>query len=355
MSTVKFPSSIFSFETLELSGWPRKELSAAVVAIAIAVIGECGARYLGHIGVQDGWNYWSNSVAAKYLTYDALAEHGELPRVVVAGDSTAAYGFSPSDFDRELGIERGSYNFGVLGNFPPAFEQSFTRLILNDPEKCPDVLVVMFARGAFVTTPGHLRTESAILESPVLRSARGEFVLPQHVQLMRLWKVRSRVRNWLLGRPLDRLNESESGYHRQDNHGEAESIEGGSPEERSIDPQRLAYLEECLKTATAAGTKVVVVIPPEHSIERSGWSDSDETTQLIANVCARCDVTVLDYSKEDFDAEMFDRVHLDQHGAARFSAMLAEQCKPLLDAAEADEAIRELARTRAKRSLARAR
>mgnify|MGYP007059407576 FL=1 len=215
----KFHLSIFSFDTLRISRWPRQELNAVACAILIVVLAETGARHLGNQGVLDGWNYWGNSVAEKYLSYEALAEQGSLPPVIVAGDSTVAYGVSPPDFDRQLGQNKSAFNFGILGNFPPAFDQSFTDLVLRNATHNPEKLVVMFARGAFVTTSGHRRTEAAITESPILRTARGEFVPANYIYLMRLWKSRSRVRDWLLGREVAKLENSQAGFRRQGNHG----------------------------------------------------------------------------------------------------------------------------------------
>ncbi|WP_339909325.1 hypothetical protein [Symmachiella dynata] len=329
--------SIFNFSTLKVLRVSRKAIASLCVALLVLVCSEVATRVILTSPIGDGWDYWSEDAAARWLTYDRLCTSINKPDIVIAGDSTAAYGFEPTAFARVLadgGVAANAYNLSALGNFPPAFDASVTDLVLSHPNKQPKVLIIMLARGGFVTTIGHEQTEHAIISSHVIRRARGDFVIGDCFALARIKSASNRLLRWTAGRHLSTLSASDSGFGRRaqrlkndNNWARSATIPTERYDAQSLDVLRLETLEKCFSKLQGGHTDVVMVVPPSHRVERLRWQNPSDVSTRFKKICDKWGVEIWDFSfAAEFDDGMYnDPIHLNENGAKMFSQILGER------------------------------
>jgi len=317
-------SSIFSFESLRVRPSDLSPLPL-LLAIVVLVVGELTAGWL-IAGIQDGWNYWSRDAAARFIGYQRRVERDEPPRVLVAGDSTAAYGFAPAAFNRAAGEKTTSWNLGILGNFPLAFDATFNDIVLSTPGSQASYLFISFARGAFMDTPRNEFNERAILSSPVVRSWRGEFLVADYLAMARIWRLRIQIAYKLTGNLDAATLDYDLGLHRHPGKDRAKLEPPSEQQVLIVSPERLAVIERCFRAAQELGVRVVLLLPPLHPYDAQRWSNPDAYFAAVSPICEEYDVPLWDYTDDHgLEDEMVDLVHLNAEGAKEFSKRLGNR------------------------------
>lgn len=125
----RFPSSIFSFDTVKAAG---ARPQAACIAVAIILVAELGLRVLGHhLGAPVVWG--DGEVSSKVAQAKRLRARGEALEVLILGPSHASVGLSPKTLAGCLGSEEASvYNGGLNGRDYPVAAFVFEHVYLDE-------------------------------------------------------------------------------------------------------------------------------------------------------------------------------------------------------------------------------
>jgi hypothetical protein len=164
-------------------------MRAFVLALLVVLAAEGAARMLI---TTDDWRYWGPTPAVKQEMLDQMITREGVPDVLFLGDSTAAYDFRPKSFDEASGLR--SFNMGVPGNVPLAFDASIRMGLLSELEQQPRFYVVSFVPTGFFHVAWVERVEQSILTSPISRSNRGLHVWGDYIAMARAqgnWRIGS--------------------------------------------------------------------------------------------------------------------------------------------------------------------
>jgi hypothetical protein len=268
------------------------------------------------------WAYWEAGAAVRF---ESLAARGSSYRLVLVGDSTAAWNLSPLDVQAGAGWPGPALNVGQAGNFPAAFRCS-TLPILAAASRWPGTVVASFAPGQFVTRQARSAgLQEGVLESPLCRSRSGEGLVHDYVHLARVRPAgRHLLRLWS-GDAL--LPEAENGGFRPlaDDDGLPPVVPPPSTASRprAVDAEALAVLQDLSALATARGARLVLLLPPT----LTDWAPYARVADEIQAMARPPQVRVVDWrDRRGLTARDFaDRVHLNRDGAQRFSRLLGAE------------------------------
>ena len=322
-SMKKYRSSIFSFDTLQ------GVQSNTFVAICIALLLFIGLEGVCRLFVSDlteGWDYWSQSAASKYITYHDLRGQGTPPVVLTVGDSSADYGFSPVTFDSLLGETSYSYNLATLGNFPLSFDKTINDLILAEGNETsmPAYLMILFTRGGFEYSAVPRQTEQSVLQSALVKKSRGEISVGYVSVISRIWRSRIAILDYIrYGKhPIS----SERGYYSRIDGSEENVEKPVAQRDLLLDPERIKVLERTLQLCNERNIQPILVHPPVHSYEKHRWTDATVYSEAVRSLSEQYGVPFWDYSEDaSYDNYMNDIVHLNPNGARLFSVELARR------------------------------
>lgn len=317
----KFPSSIFSFETLTTQGWlTTSRVVALVVALAVLVGAEATAR-LALEPTKEYWEYWDKSAADHFLWYRRIAI-SQAPVNVVIGDSTASRNFDPKALSEAFGQES-CFNLGWPANFPLALEKS-TIPLLSEPYLPPKRLILSLSPNAFTDHQLNRKFEAPILRSPLARRLEGETLVADYLYLARLNTAKKFSASWFTGKKLFR-EPSDGGALLLEGREERARENLEEREERSVVQHRFQVIERIVELANQRSMKLVVVIPPRQFETRQDI-ESDFLDRLYM-LQAQTDFQVVDCRRlallriEHFH----DPGHLNREGAGVLSRYVALQ------------------------------
>lgn len=317
------PSSIFSFDTLSLRGWRLGDARTLCLTLLLFVAAECVAHRLAS-PLEERWMYWTSQAADQLMYYKQCREKGRVPPVLIAGDSTAATGVSPETFDEAAGLSKGSYNLGLLANFPVAFDASITDLILCLEGPQPRYLILSFAPTAFITTENVKTMEAGILDSPLIRAAKGEFIVGQYLALPRLRKMQREIMQVAKGEYKGLMPPRHAGFQPWAEERLTDAVTQRLRHE--LDEERLAKLDRCCQVASSNNTKVILIIPPVRGPDPTLDSILLDYRQRVRPICDKHNALLWDYGdRADFRVDMADDVHMVKRGAIRFSHELGKR------------------------------
>ena len=323
----RYHSSIFSFDTL------HNVKSPSLLAFAISLLVFVGIEGIGRlVGAEltEGWDYWSQTAASKYITYSNLQETQNTPPILVVGDSGADYGFSPVHFNEAIGEPKFSYNLATLGNFPLSFDKTINEIVLSTEteQSQPDYLFIIFTRGGFNQEAEMRQSERSIVHSPVVRRHQGEVTVGHVVSLSRLWRNRMALLAYVKnGTP---LISAERGYQSRRDASNEQIVEPEEKQELILDPDRLSVLERTFRASESLGIKPILIHPPVHSFEKLRWENPEAYIQHVQALCEKYQIPLWDYSRNtDYDDYMKDLVHLNAEGAELFSIELAHRFRSM--------------------------
>jgi hypothetical protein len=251
-----------------LQSYRSPTLFAFIFAVGAILLIECGLRLIVNQPLQ-GWDYWSPTAAAKYNEYFRLRNAGNVPEVLVVGDSTGDHGFAPDVFDKALGKNRLSYNIATLGNFPLAFDRTITDMIIEAPGPHPRCIIAVFQRGGFCVRDAPYPSELSILGSPVVRAMDGELAAGHILYLCRLFQSRQSLLDLVKGRQIVTLRKlgyrARGGKPDADEEPREDGAEGQSNPARqyALCPDRMARLDRLSEVCHARGIDFILVHPPE--------------------------------------------------------------------------------------------
>src|SRR5262245_45527059 len=179
-----FPSSTFSFDTLQLNDRPpigfRRGVLFAVLLLALA---EASARAVIPAVVGDKWKFWSPEAAVTVEQYRRRIEEGREPRITIVGDSTGARNVDPLAM-AAASPRLDAYNLALDANYPRAFR--LTTLPLLRTDSAPgSVIVASFDPAGFFGGAAIERLEDEILESPYCRGVAGMTAPTDYLYLLR--------------------------------------------------------------------------------------------------------------------------------------------------------------------------
>ena len=312
----KFPSSIFSSETLQADVVRTGAVKATILALLITVLAETACRWmLEPIGRR--WEYW-DPVAADKFEYYRSRLGTNVPDVVIVGDSTAARNFSPEALEAKFALGTDVFNLGWPGNFPMAFRHSTMDLFGNG--NVPRLVIVSFSPSSFVNGVRVSQIEDAILGSPFCRHSAGETSIGQYVYLSRLRDARPFAGAFFTGLGLN-VRPADDGAMLLDGRKETVPQTLQPPSESGLSDARLNVLDEFVQRLQNGGSDVLLVLPPAATSERL----SGVPAAYLAHLNQLCDqsphVTLFN-SREDAQldsTDFWDAGHLNRAGATKFS------------------------------------
>jgi hypothetical protein len=337
------PLSIFSFETLRLGARPAGLFAAPLIALALLLLAEGGARLL--LANQDrSWEYWDASAADKFEGYRREALAGAPPDVLVVGDSSAARDIDPGALLSGLPAGMRAYNLGWPANFPVAFRCT-TLPLLAAGYAAPKLVVASLSVKSFVDDPRGLRLEEGVLSSYFCRRQNGELSLSDRIYLTRLRHFLSFLfplrPEEILADGFMPLREPKkaAGAARAPREpagrqpaaaAEAQTEEGAL----GLAPERLEVIYELGRLARARGFALIVVIPPRWGLAAGSPLDrlTADYREALEEAAGELGFTVLDMSRAPFLSEehFYDGGHLLAEGAAVFSKEIAKTAAALL-------------------------
>ena len=322
--------SIFSFDTLQ--GVQSNTFIAICVVMLLFAGLEVGCR-LFVSDLTEGWDYWSQAAASKYITYEHLLGEGTPPAVLTVGDSSADYGFSPVTFDSVLAETSYSYNLATLGNFPLSFDKTINDIILSEDNgtPLPTYLFVLFTRGGFEYSTIPRQTEQSVLQSALVKKNRGEVSVGYIVVMSRIWRSRIAILDFIRygAHPIS----SERGYFSRIDGSDVNVVKPVTQRELLLDPERLKVLERTLQLCDERDIQPIVIHPPVHSYEKHRWTDAAVYSEAVRSLSDTYGVPFWDYSEDaSYDNFMNDIVHLNPAGARLFSEALAHRFQGWLSA-----------------------
>lgn len=315
-----FLSSIFSFSTPSFSDAKGSASFRTLAMVACLVaMGEMTARAaLDPIG--DYWAYWTPAAAAKFEDYRSHVRHGSAPHVLVVGDSTAARDLDPAPLAEATRAT--AFNLAWPANFPLAFRLCTLPLLRSHSR--PDLVVASFVPTGFLDSSSARRFEESILESTYCRRERDQISASDYSYLARIRPALAFRRSWWTGTSLPQVKDL--GFMPLDGNEVASDIPTVIP---SVDPQitlmiapqRFAAIEDLYRTARRFEFAVIVLVPPRR---RPGPVIRRLEDDYIARLQA-CGFDYVDYREPSFlnDGDYYDRNHLNTHGAALLSRVVA--------------------------------
>lgn len=320
-----FPLSTPSSEPA--AGRPRTALCGLALAAVLVVGAEWAARRaLASLGALA--DYWEPDAAQTYEGYARLGESGQVPAVVVVGDSTAARDLDPLALAHVLVPDGTGYSLAWPANFPRALACTTLPLLCGSAPP-PRYVVLSFSPRAFLDSPEVERLEAQILASPVCRRRAGSPPASDRIALSRLWRSLD-----LLG--LDRRGTASSaagatgGFRPLAGVSTAPRPPLGDPTgwERipvTLSSQRLEALRALTRNLTARGARVAVVVPPLLAREAELVATTRALVRALEAESARSGLVLLDYaaSPPPDDSLFWDRFHLNAEGARQFSLQVA--------------------------------
>jgi len=276
------PQPVPRFDTLHLGadrdhGARRAWLVAVVLVLGLECLSRVALTPIGRY-----WEYWKPRAAAKFEWYRTRAERGGVPEVLFVGDSVAAHDFAPEVCRRAMPEGTAAYNLAFPGNFPEAFRPSTLRL-LEAPHHVPRLVVFATDPLAFAGGPTTERFEAAILASPYCRRQNGDWLAADYVFLARVPPAMPYRASWFNGEGLD-APPPEAGFQALRGTYSPESRkEEKEAYRRSLDPKRVAVIEELADVARRRGFPLLVVVTP-----RIDASEFRCPTQCPPTRCPAC-------------------------------------------------------------------
>ncbi len=294
---------------------------SSALFVGLVVLAELAAR-AAVVPVGNLWAYWEADAAVRF---ESLAARGPSYRLVIVGDSTAAWNLAPFEVRAGAGWSGPALNIGQAGNFPAAFRCS-TLPILSSLGRWPGTVVASFAPGQFVARSARSAgLQEGVLESPLCRSRGGEALVHDYVHLARVRAAgRHLLRLWSGGALLP---EPQDDRHSQPPNGGAAAPLAAVPlaaaPERAVDAEAIAVLRELSALAAAREARLVLLLPPTWN----DWAPYARVADAIHAMARPPHVRVVDWrDRRGLTASDFaDGVHLNRGGAERFSRLLGAE------------------------------
>jgi hypothetical protein len=310
-------SSIFSFETLRLSG-PRPANFAR--ALLVAVVSVIAAEEVARVVVKPYGrypDYWDTASAQKFEPYRRAVERGAAPGIVIVGDSTAARDLDPRVIGQMAGTD--GYSLAWPGAFALALRDCVLPM-LAEGSRPPGTVIAAFSPGAFVDDPQSIQLEAPLRSSVACRTLRGDWHPTTMLALTRLKWVWDSARG--AGLYVDKRID-EAGFMPLEGMIPTPAVRESAvrPVWRPIMRERFDALRALARLAGAQRFRLIIVVPP---MERPGPYDADYLAAL--QTLPADTVRVLDYRQPPFLApdDFYDAMHLNRQGAEKLSRRLAE-------------------------------
>ncbi|MCL4821711.1 MAG: hypothetical protein KJ067_21460 [Vicinamibacteria bacterium] len=294
---------------------------SSALFVGLVVLAELAAR-AAVVPVGNLWAYWEADAAVRF---ESLAARGPSYRLVLVGDSTAAWNLAPFEVRAGAGWSGPALNIGQAGNFPAAFRCS-TLPILSGLGRWPGTVVASFAPGQFVARSARSAgLQEGVLESPLCRSRGGEALVHDYVHLARVRAAgRHLLRLWS-GEPLLPAQD-DGGYRPPPNAGGTPPVRAprsGATAPRAVDAAAIAVLRELSALAAAREARLVLLLPPT----LDDWAPYARVADQILAMARPPHVRVVDWRDRRglTPSDFADRVHLNRGGAQRFSHLLGAE------------------------------
>lgn len=318
-------SSIFSFDTLRLQVPFRPWRNPLFLALAIVAVLEGGARVeLEPVG--RNWEYWNVEAAVKFEGYRNRIERGDIPGILVVGDSTGAADIDPTVIAEQVPRGADAYNLAWPGNFAFAFRCN-TVPLLTGGHPVPKLIIASFDPARFVDNDHVRQAEGAILACPYCRHQRGEWLLADYVYLARVpasmpFKERAKSKQIEQGA----LNK---GFMPLDGVGDGDAIHGAAEVTWEVFSSRFSPILDLAGVATT----LVVVIPPRQPPSEFRIRMEEMYIRKLKEAATNARLTVLDWRAPTFleKRHFVDANHLNREGAALFSQQLAMAIRPYVE------------------------
>jgi len=275
------PSSIFSSDSVRGVRAPRAWVVSWVAALALVLAVEGVARVLLEPVGDHVWIYWDDESAAKFGWYREQIDAGETPPVLIIGDSTGAMNLDPLGFEKSGAPD--VYVLACPANYPKALQINTLPLLERAP--APKVVIVSQSPWGFVNSRHVERHELTTTPTILLRHAKDEFVVTDHVYLSRLYPARQFLaRHWLGGLPVI-ARPPHDGFEGLPAPRDRIPYEQLAPIElrpgmprSGFDRQRLAPLSQLRDLAVRKEFRMIVTVGPF----RSDASDDEGFDELVA-------------------------------------------------------------------------
>jgi len=323
----KFPLSIFSFNTLAIKTVPKSWLLSLLLLSFVLICSEFVARLtLLPLGDQV-WAYWSQSAASRFEWYRQQAERGEVPEVLIIGDSSGARNIEPSTFTQSSGVL--AFNLSWPGNFPLALKVNTFPLLKSLPP--PKYVLLSQSPWSYIENERVSRNELGIVTSVLARRLKGEFIMADHFYLSRLYQARHYlVKYWLKQAPLV-TQPKNFGFlpllPEQVNKKDEEILTCATNEAFSL--KRRSTLVELINIAREKKFKLIILIQPlldcaDTKMFKIHFAWLEKLVKQNQDVTELWDYSIDTRLRND---EFMDEMHMWPHGATHFSKILAEDFK----------------------------
>lgn len=328
---MKFRSSIFSSESLQLASIPRDWWLSTWLLFAILVTTELGARFLlAPIG-DHLWAYDSAALSRSYEWYRARAVAGQTPTILAVGDSTGARNFSPRAFQSTAGNEP-VYSLARAGNFPRALRSN--TLPLLEVGTAPEIVILFQWPGSLRDDPRVDQIEAGAVSSILEARQSGRFMVTDYLYVTRLFRARDYlVSYWLRGEELLRPA-TRDGFHPLIRPAEFELRPVVLPDEPILFAEtRRDVVRDLVNIAARRGFVVVAIVGPFRAGNDypAGNAHLQWLQELRSSNCTN--MAVLDLRTAfDIPADQYQgNHHLYEDGAKSYSAQLGPRITDILE------------------------
>lgn len=270
--------------------------------------------------VERYWEYWTVEAAIKFEGYRSRIRSGDVPDILVVGDSTGAADIDPMVLSKVVSANTDAYNLAWPGNFAFAFRCN-TVPLLKVGHIVPKLIIASFDPARFVENNHVRQVEGAILASPYCKHHRGEWMLADYVYLARVrLSMPYTEPAFAAKREQGTINK---GFMPLDGVGEGDAIKGTVEVARDVFSNRFSPILDLVKVTT----NLIIVIPPRQPPSDFRARMEEMYLEKLKEASSITRFTVLDWRAPAFLSKkhFVDSNHLNREGSKVFSEELGKE------------------------------
>lgn len=268
--------------------------------------------------------YWHEQAEYKIQKFRGMAARGEIPEVLILGDSTSAMSVHPAAMNDR------TFNLGIPAHFPHVFDITVRKGILEDLPEGSKIWIFSFSPRGF----GRYESLETTFAKPILQSRYAwrlrddatpfDWLRSEGMRRQTLFKRFAKTRSLKIEEiPAEML---ENGFHVYPRLARATwPFPDGDVELVSDRVQKVA---RAFRLAESRGIRCVFIIPPLEESYYSMINYYEEYRVVMRELCAQHGVEFHDHSQRT-EFEFGDGEHLNEAGALAHTPFLISRSRIL--------------------------